>query len=201
MKEVRPATVDEMIVAFLRADIETIDPDRRELYAKVLAALGADRATLIHRGDIHDPQQNDARRFVLGVRGYGQKIALFRDFPEDTGWHLFKVTPDEVKGFKYANRLENWARVSGYTRLVADGVKNLNQGGNEKIKGNVTGIANRLRQGERFPPLIAVQQTGIADVVLMEGHNRATAYALTDWPDEIEVIIGTSAHMGDWLFF
>ncbi len=188
-----------MVLAFLQADIETLDPDRRKWYAAALVKIGADRATLIHRGDVHDPQQNADRRFVLGVRGYGRDDALFKGLLSgDTGWRLFKVTPDEVKGFKYANHLENWARVSDGTRLVADGAKNLDHVQNAQIKGNVAGIADRLRQGERFPPLIAVQCTGIADVVLMEGHHRATAYALTGLPDEIAVIIGSSPHMSGW---
>lgn len=203
MIDVRPATVDEMILAFLQADIETSDLDRRRLYAAALAAVGADKATLIHMGDLHDSQQNDNRRSVLSsVRGYGQNIALFQRFPADTDWRLFKVTPDEIEGLKYANHLPNWARVSGGTRLVAEGVKNLGKVGNEGIKGNVDGIAARLRQGNRFPSLIAVQcSTGVADVVLLEGHHRATAYALTGLPDEIDILIGTSAHMEHWTFF
>jgi hypothetical protein len=38
-------------------------------------------------------------------------------------------------------------------------------------------------------------------MVLMEGHTRATAYALTGITDVIELIIGTSSHMRRWPFF
>jgi hypothetical protein len=201
MIEIGTATEDEMVLAFLRADIETLDPERSKLFADALLTCGADSAALIQRGDVHDPKQNANRRFVLGVRGYGAKQALFTDFPDGTRWRLVKVTPDEVKGFKYLNRLEHWARASGGTRLVANGMKNLDHAQNAQIKGNVTGIADRVHRGEGFPPLIAVQCTGGPDVVLMEGHHRATAYALTNLPKEIEVIIGTSVQMGDWWFF
>ena len=195
MVEVRPATADEMILAFLQGDIETPAEDRRKLYAAALGA--ADKAMLIEHGNLMDPQQNGARRRILGEA----RSALFRGFPSDTDWRLFKVTPDEVKGFKYANHLENWARLSASTRLVGDAVKNLDRVQNAKINGNVTGIATRLRRGERFPALIAAQLTGAAKRVLIEGHNRATAYALTGLPDQIQVIIGTSLQMSGWLFF
>jgi len=201
MIDLRPATADEMVLAFLQGDIETLDPDRRQLFAAALRIRGADKDTLIHRGDLHDPQQNADRRFVLGVRGYGAKQALFTDFPDDAVWRLVKVKPEEVKGFKYVNRLEHWARASGGTRLVANGVKNLDHVQNGQIKSNVAGIADRLNQGEKFPPLIAVQCTGAAEMVLIEGHHRATAHALTNLPDQIAVIIGTSPHMAGWVFF
>lgn len=195
MIEVRPATADEMILAFLQADIETPAEDRKELYDNALAAL--DKATLIDRGNPINPEQNGARRRILGaVRG-----ALFRGFPSDTCWRLVKVTPDEIKHFRYVNHLPNWAAVSGGTRLVGDAVKNLDQVQNARINGNATGIAIRLRRGERLPALIAAQLTGADELVLIEGHNRATAYASTGLPDEIEVFIGMSAHMDDWVFF
>ena len=77
----------------------------------------------------------------------------------------------------------------------------LDQAQGSIARDNVVGIANRVRQGDRFPALIAVQCAGNADVVLVEGHTRATAYALTGLPDEVEVLIGTSAHMANWAFF
>lgn len=201
MIEVRAATVDEMILAFLQADIETLDPDRKKWYADALGARRADRSTLIHRGDVHDPRQNADRRFVLGVRGYGAKQALFTGFPDDTCWRLVTVTPTEAKGLKYANHLPNWARVSGGTRLVGNAVGNLDQVQNAEINRNVTGIAARMRRGERFPALIAAQLSGADELVLIEGHNRATAHALTRLPDQIQVFIGTSSQMGGWLFW
>jgi hypothetical protein len=201
MKKVRAVTVDEMILAFVRAEIDS-PTERQQYYIDALAQIGRDRATLIDRADLTDARQNADRRFLLGVRGYGRNLALFPGFPMDTSWQLVTVTPAEVKLFKYANHREGWAQVSGSSRLVADGVKNLDQVQNPVYKRNVTGVADRVRRGDRsLQPLIAAQLTGAAEVVLIEGHTRATAYALTDMPDEIEVIIGTSAQMGGWLFF
>jgi hypothetical protein len=197
MIEVRPATVDEMVLAFLRADFHTPATDRAPLYIAVLARIGTDAALLIDRGDLNDPQQNRNRRSILcECRG-----ALFRGFPGDTVWRLVTVTPADVKRFMYANHLENWAAVSGGTRLVAKGAKNLDGEQNKVIRGNVTGIAARLRRGERFPALIAAQHVDPDDLALIEGHNRATAYAWAGLPNEIDVLIGTSTHMDRWPFF
>jgi hypothetical protein len=202
MVEVRPATADEMILAFLQADIES-PSDRGKFYAASIARIGADKATLIGiHADPINPHQNNIRRCLLGEnRGYGWGRYLFVDFPDDTIWRLVTVTPTEVKGFKYANRLENWARISCGTRLVGDAVKNLDQEQNAPINGNVVGIATRVRGGEQFPALIAAQLTGTDELVLIEGHNRATAYAFTGLPDRIQVFIGSSSQMGGWLFF
>ena len=192
-----------MVLAFLQADMES-PTERGKAFAAALARTGVDRDLLIGaHADSNNPQQNNIRRCILGaVRGYGWGQYLFKDFPNDTAWRLVTVTPTEVKGFKYANHA-GWGW-SGGTRLVSEGVKNLDQVQTKEIKeinDRVTDIATRLRQGARFPALIAAQCVGVTDVVLIEGHTRATAYALTNQPGEIEVIIGTSSHMGGWPFF
>jgi len=187
-----------MILAFLRGDIDT-RTERRDVYLKALLQIRTDRSQLIDLADLENPGQNDERRTLLGaVRGYGRDLALFAGFPDDTTWRLVTVRPAEIKSFKYA-KCEPWASLSGGFRLVADGMMNLDQA--QFSVGNVLGIAARVRQGDPFPALIAAQRAGASEVVLMEGHTRATAYALTGSPDKIEVIIGTSARMGSWPFF
>jgi len=97
----------------------------------------------------------------------------------------------------------NWPRISG-SRRVADGVAGLDQARTREIldiRDKIAGIANALRRGERFQPLIAVQRAPTGDVVLIDGHHRATAYLSTGLPDEIDVLIGTSPHMAGWAFF
>jgi hypothetical protein len=199
--EVRPTTADEMVLAFVRAEIDS-PTDHGEALHHALSQLHEDRARLIDRADLMDERQNHARRSILGAaRGYGRNLYLFRNFPYDTTWRLVTVTPAQVADFKYAN-CEPWTRLSGSSRLVADGVNNLNRGQNKAIQDNVAGIAARLSRGDRFQALVAVEcGSHTAQPVLMEGHTRATAYALTDSPGEIDVIIGSSATMNRWAFF
>jgi len=124
-----------------------------------------------------------------------------RQIVADGRCHPQTAAPAEVKLFKYVNDTitgdPRWARLSA-TRLVADGVKNLDHVQSREIRDNVAGIATRLRQRARFPALIAARRGDTAELVLLEGHTRAIAYVLTDLPNEIDVFIGTSAHMASW---
>lgn len=199
MIDIRPATADEMVLAFLRGEVDS-PTNRGQLVIDAIARIGANRVELLDHADLNDPQQNKARRRVLGeTRGYGLGQWLFVGFPDDTTWRLVTVTPAEVKRFRYAN-CEPWASLSGTSRLVADGVKNLDLVQNAVVRPDVFGIAARLPR-HQFPQLIATQPAGATDIVLMEGHTRATAYALTNMPNEIEVFIGTSPGMAGWSFF
>jgi hypothetical protein len=201
MTEVRQATADEVILAFLQAEIDS-PTERGRIVAGGLAHICADRGQLIDHADLKNPQHNSTRCWLLGyARGYRLNQFLFVNFPDDTAWRLVTVTPAEVKYFKYVNHQQGWAGLSGSSRLVIDGLKNLDQAQNPQYPCNVKAIAARVRRGDRFPPLIAAQCTGAADMVLLEGHTRATAYALTGLPDEIEVFVGMSAHMANWMFF
>jgi hypothetical protein len=195
MIEVGPATADEMTLAFLRAEI---DPNSSSWawFAKALAQMRADKASLIDNGDLEDTWQNDTRRALLDVGRQG----LLRGFPPDTVWRRVAVTPDEVGRFQYINQ-DVWIDLSAGTRLVADGARNLDRQQDGKIHSKVAGIAARLRQGDSFQPTIVAQQMGLDKLVLLEGHHRATAYARAALPKEIPLIIGTSAHMSGWRWF
>jgi hypothetical protein len=202
MNSVRGASADEIVLAFLQGEVDS--PAWIGRYTSALALVGADRAQIIDRGDITDAQQNADRRSVLAaVRGYGQDKYLFKGFPVDTDWRLVTATPAEVMRFKFINQA-TWIRLSAGTRLVADGVQNLDQAQIKEIsdiRDKVTGIASDLKKGVKFLPLIAAQLAGASEIVLIDGHHRAAAYARTGSPNEIKVYIGTSARMGDWHWF
>lgn len=61
-------------------------------------------------------------------------------------------------------------------------------------------MANQLRQGAQFPPLILVRKQVDAYLVVMEGHVPLTAYLMApDYlPSELEVLPGTSAQITTW---
>jgi hypothetical protein len=197
--ERRPARETEMVLAFLKGELDA-EP-WKDHYSSALTYAGENRDQLIDRADLNDARQNFARRHVLGeVRGYGLNKYLFQDFPDrDTTWRLIGLVPKEVKRLTYMHH-EGWCRLAS-TRLVGDGAKNLRQGKSADTMNKVAGIIDRLRNGERFPPLIAAQQLGFDNLILIDGHHRATAYALTDMPSEIEVLVGTSSYMNRWHWF
>jgi hypothetical protein len=58
-------------------------------------------------------------------------------------------------------------------------------------------IAKELRQGKVFPELIAADANG--SLILIEGHSRATAYALESTED-VQTIVATSPSMDRWAY-
>jgi hypothetical protein len=147
MIEVREATADEMVLTFLRGEIDS--PAWIGRYTSGLGFIRADRAKLIDHGDLTDAQQNANRRAVLGaVRGYEQDQYLFKSFPGDTDWRLVTATPADVTRFKYMNQ-GIWIQLSSGTRRVAAGAQNLDQVQvkDKGIRDKVNGIAGDLRKG------------------------------------------------------
>ena len=79
MIELGPATENDMVLAFVRAEIDS--PRFGGRYHHCLAMLGSD-CRLIDNADVMDAQQNAVRQKLLGcTRGYGKNTALFSDFP------------------------------------------------------------------------------------------------------------------------
>lgn len=65
---------------------------------------------------------------------------------------------------------------------------------------HILAVAADVRIGKRYPELIGVTDEN-EDVILLEGHTRATAYALTQLPEQIECMVGSSPTMRNWAFY
>ena len=117
MIELGHASDDEMVLAFLRAEIDL--PKWGPDYFALLHALRLDRSYLIDAADLLDAYANCARKVVLGaVRGYGRGEQLFQGFPPDTKWRRVSIEPSDFHRLKYINGDEDWRNLSGHTRLV-----------------------------------------------------------------------------------
>jgi carnitine 3-dehydrogenase / betainyl-CoA thioesterase len=80
MRDLGPATEDEMILGFLRAEI-----DSPRFGAHVRHLLGD--VNLVLNADLDDAAQNDARRSALrAFRGFGKNRYLFQGFPSESLW-------------------------------------------------------------------------------------------------------------------
>jgi hypothetical protein len=56
-----------------------------------------------------------------------------------------------------------------------------------------------VRNGASFPELILVSEPDSDELVLLEGHKRATAYVRALDPEvELEVIVGSSPQIAGW---
>jgi hypothetical protein len=129
MIETGPASEHEMVLAFLRAEIDSPRFGGHHVWA--LNQVGCDRS-IIDRADLTNENQNIARKQVLAaVRGYGTNAWLFRGFPVDVRWRRVTLEPHDFKKLLYANE-ETWIRLSDGTRLVSTGAQNVADGKAER---------------------------------------------------------------------
>ncbi len=95
MKEFGAASEDDVVLAFLRAEIDS--PKWEQKYSRELRNLNLDRVSLIDAADLTDARACVARKLLLdGVRGYGRNVALFAGFPRDTTWRRVEVAPSDL---------------------------------------------------------------------------------------------------------
>lgn len=197
-----PATEHEMVLAFLKAEIDS--PRYEQVYREKISSLGFSRTQLIESADLHNDHQNMERIKLLGeVRGYGANSYLFPGFPNDVSWQRVRLEQPEIARLKYAKH-PSWIMLSNGTRLVRDGASNIDKilvpDVNGTINENVKKVAASIQNGQRYSELIAV--SGLDDVlILVEGHTRATAYVLSKYTQPVALLVGTSATMRNWGFY
>jgi len=196
------ATEHKMVLAFLKAEIDS--PRYEQVYRQKISALGFSQTQLIESADLHNDHQNMERIKLLGeVRGYGANSYLFHGFPNDVSWQRVRLEQPEIARLKYAKHY-TWIILSNGTRLVRDGASNIdkiqvpdvNCTINENVKKVVAGIQN----GKSYSELIAVSGFD-DDLILIEGHTRATAYVLSKYTQPVTLLVGTSARMRNWAFY
>jgi hypothetical protein len=125
---------------------------------------------------------------------------LFRGFPAAAQWRRVGLEAADWNNVKYANH-PTWVSLSGGTRIVADGARNIDSVVvAEDANRNIKAVAADLITGKRYPELIGVSGLS-SEIILVEGHTRATAYALAGLPECAECIVGSSPTMRTWAFY
>ena len=200
MVEFGPATECEVILAFLRAEVDSSRYGEMFVLPGI-ASRGLSRSQLIDQADLANAEQNAARRAILEeYRGFGRNVALFRGFPGDVAWRRVQIEPADHKRLRVAN----------YPPLVklTEGTRTVSVLADRIPKGEITdGPAERveavqkaLTAGNRFPELICVE--GLADeLILVEGHTRAIAYVGLRWTCNIDAFLGSSPSMQRWWLY
>jgi hypothetical protein len=191
MRELGPASNDEMVLAFLRAEI---DSPRAHFYLQALSAYTVDRS-LVDNADLADDRANRVRVAVLGaVRGYGRNERLFYGFPSDTKWRRVLVDPSEFSKLRYLNDGASWVRLAE-SRSVEDGARNcINDAG---LAARICALVQAINCGAAIPDLILIEDTD--RLVVLEGNNRATAYVKAA-TTSIRAFVGSSPTMHQWHF-
>jgi hypothetical protein len=194
VRDVAPVTQDEMVLAFLRAEINS--PTWGMHIRQGLSALGRDEQ-LIWQPDLTSTEQNALRAQLLGYRGYKLNRSLFRGFPNAVKWRLVELNRDDFINLLYLNKEPTWQNLSDGTRKALAGVRNISSGA--KSNASIEGVVEAIKRGEnKFPPIIAVEKG--EQFVLIEGHTRATAYVITNH-EPVEAIVGASPLMQCWYWY
>jgi hypothetical protein len=198
MLELGPAQACEMIHAFLKAEV---DASRyRESVLHWLAISGYTRRELIDNANLSDARENQVRTSILrNYRGFPDKF-LFTGFPADAIWRRTEIQPHELSRLRYA-KYRDWLLYSDNTRKPHRLVEKMDHGEiPSQDAARFRAIQNALERGERFPELITVE--GQADeLILVEGHSRATAYVACHFNENVPIFLASSPSMHHWVFY
>jgi hypothetical protein len=194
----RASSEDEVVAAFLRAEIdsERFGPALRES----LARDGLEPRVL-SEPDLADAAANAYRHQLLEEhRAWIRRDGLFGGFPKRLDWFRAALGPDEVLNVLYID-WDWWLMVSGGTRRATAAAERIRRG---EIEGTTAEglrpIAAALQSASPPPELVVVTTSEQVRLVLLEGHVRLTAYALFPelLPAELEVLVGVSDEVARW---
>jgi hypothetical protein len=193
MRILRPATEDEMIAVFLRGELDS--GRYGEVLRKLLDRDGLD-VDVLARPDLTDAAANRYRSGLLDeYRGFEQRIGLFGGFPGRVDWHRAALSRHEVLDVLYID-WDWWLEISDGTRRPKDAADKIRRG---DVPGS-TVEEHRMLFEVPQPELIVVTKPDHAQLVVLEGHYRLTAYAMFPElvPEELEVYLGEAEDMGAW---
>ncbi|HEX3723338.1 MAG TPA: hypothetical protein VHV31_11130 [Nitrolancea sp.] len=212
MRTVRPIREAEMVSLFLATEYSA--PRTHHNIQQVLQREGCP-PSIIEHPNLDDAHENACRRSILGsFRGYGQPpdfftglpfdveyVNYFEGFPPDVRWQRAMFSQQELAQVKYID-YDYWVELSGGSRLPRDAARNILA--NDEVFGvsnrTVLWMADAVRSGAQFPPIILVGKDRASSLVLLEGHMRITAMflALDCLPSELEVVVGFSQQIERW---
>jgi hypothetical protein len=169
-----------VVATFLRAEIVS-DRFGGEL-REALARAGADE-TLVTEAHLDDSAANERRRAVLGdYRGDYLGRVL-----DDLIWRRAELEPREVLEIRFI-AWDYWLEITGGSRLPADAAARLRAEGERPELPSVT------------EPLIVVRAGAGERLVVVEGHVRLTALAMSPEtiPAHVEILLGEGESVRAW---
>jgi hypothetical protein len=206
MEDLGPATEDQVILAWLQAEIDSVgfqrylagEPANPVYLAQVLKSARSP--------NLRDAHQNELRRkVVVSTHGFGVGIKSFEGLANDMKWRRARLTSHEVGEMFYASGHAAWSTLAPVTRKVAEGASNIGH----VFTGDMTNmlvlsLALRICESNPAPALPEIICLARPDghLVLMEGHTRATAIALEGHRFErgVNIFIGRSPSVASWAY-
>ncbi|HEV2140969.1 MAG TPA: hypothetical protein VGT01_07225 [Candidatus Dormibacteraeota bacterium] len=202
MEDLGAATDDQVILAWLQAEIES--PEFQAYIvgnppnpANLSLALKAARSP-----DLRDQTQNDLRRqIIMSTYGFGTGAGSFEGLGPDLLWRRLHLTTGEVAEMLYMRRSGPWQLLSPVTRKVAEGATNVGHvftgdGTNMVVLSLASGLCH---SDKKVPEIIALRRPDGA-LVILEGHARATAIVLEAhrFPHGVQAYVGDGPSVTNW---
>lgn len=199
MIEIGPARESDVVLAFLKAEIDY--SDQRQQIQEYLEVLGVTKQELIDEANRDNDYYSAMRAAVLEhFRGYLRRNGVFTRFPKSVDWLRVELEPADLGRLRYV-RSEEWWPLSdetGRPQRVVDKIARREVP--SSLVQKVAGIEERLKRGETLSELAAVEGPG-NDLILIEGAHRTTAYVKLLWTKNVPAFIGRSPSMSDWQFY
>lgn len=173
MKLIRNATESEMILEFLRGELNSnrFNSDLN----KVLKKLNIE-SNIITNGNILDSKENKLRLQIMKeYRGYPDK-ELFYLFPKEIDWKYVKLSSEDLDNIFYID-YDYWNLLSSNTSKPSEAVKTIKNDieifdvSNQPFLDGVEYLKNNS-----FPPVVLLTCNG-EKFLIIEGHSRMTIYA------------------------
>lgn len=202
MDDLGPATEDQVILAWLQAEIESADFQAYLVGnppnpANLSLALKAARSP-----DLRDKTQNELRRQIIqSTYGFGTGAGSFEGLGPDLSWRRFRLSVSEVSEMLYMRRAGAWQLLSPVTRKVAEGATNIGHiftGDSTNMV--VLSLASGLCHSEKKVPEIIALRRPDGALVILEGHARATAIVLEAhrFPQGVVAYVGEGPSVANW---
>ena len=202
MEDLGTATEDQVILAWLQAEIES--PEFQAYIvgnppnpANLSLALKAARSP-----DLRDQTQNDLRRQIItATYGFGQGVGSFQGLGHDITWRRFRLSTEEVGELLYARQGAAWPILSPATRKVAEGATNIGHvftGDSTNMV--VLSLASGLCHSDKKVPEIIALRRPDGHLVILEGHARATAIVLEAhrFAKGVDAYVGNGPSVANW---
>jgi hypothetical protein len=204
VRESRPTSEDEVVLAFLRGEL-----DSARFGADIRAAVvDAGGIELVTAPDLTSAADNAARRSALAVaRGWGRNERLFAGFPNTLSWTHGELEVGELERIRYID-YSYWTELSGGSRRPAD-VRAALAGGSLPSWLTEMGtqwcfdLADILERQGAVHDLIVVGPPEGGELVLLEGHARLTALFVGELQARVRVsgYLGTSPDIHEWRLY
>jgi hypothetical protein len=187
----RAATEDEMIAAFVRAELES--PRFGAELCSALAKLGMSVEVVSAATSVAGA--NEARRQLLAAyRGWGQYESVFGGMPDDVVWSWAELDESILRERVFTIK---WYFEQTFGTRSAHEIGEMKRRAADASRSQ---LERSVAEGRLLEPPILLAEPDLRRLVILEGHSRILSYMAN--PDLVTFpilsLVGTSARVAEW---